>query len=162
MSIHASMAHAPPCSVRRVQPGAHSIIQGRDVTVDSRGQHPRAASPSSGALKALPTMSIPTCMCMVLTRLCLLPVGVEGRLHQRPIWRQAQQQHGVLLECPPKPSAAWRPAHGAFVTSFVVPLGERSRPGLLLSTPQSFRCLPACLVYLLLLLLLCFVLRCCF
>ena len=82
----------------------------------------------SGALEALPTMSIHTYMCMVLTRLCLLPVGIEGRLHRRPIWRQAQQQHGVLLECPSKPSAAWRPAHGAFVTSFVVPLGKlRSR-----------------------------------
>ena len=114
----------------------------------------------SGALEALPTMSIHTYMCMVLTRLCLLPVGIEGRLHRRPIWRQAQQQHGVLLECPSKPSAAWRPAHGAFVTSFVVPLGERSRPGLLLSTPQSSRCLPACLVYLLL--MLCLVSRCCF
>ena len=98
-------------------------------------------------------MSIHTYMCMVLTRLCLLPVGIEGRLHRRPIWRQAQQQHGVLLECPSKPSAAWRPAHGAFVTSFVVPLGKlrsRSRAAAATGLLSTLKLCGACLlVYLL-------------
>ena len=98
-----------------------------------------------------------THMCMVLTRWCLLPVGIEGRRHHRsPIWRQAQRQQGVFLECRSKPFDAWRPAHGAFVTSFAVPLGRGH--ALLLHTDWSCSpllkpggaCLPACFVYLLL------------
>jgi hypothetical protein len=86
-----------PCSARRVQRRAHSVSMG-------------VMSPSINAA------SIPVQWCTAnhvdtyvyvhgnLSLACLLQAGVQGRLHRRPIWRQPQQQHGVLIECRSKPS----------------------------------------------------------
>lgn len=104
--IHASMAHALQ--------HASSISKG----VMSPSINNAASIPVQWCTANHVHPSIHTYMCMVLTRLCLLPVGVDGRLHRRV----------ESTKCRSKPFAAWRPAHGAFVTSFVVPLvEERSR-----------------------------------
>jgi hypothetical protein len=87
-----------PCSVRRVQPRAHSISMG-------------VMSPSMNAA-SIPVQWWCTANHVhtyvhahgLLSLVCLLQAGVQGRLHRRPIWRQPQQQHGVLLECRSKPS----------------------------------------------------------